>query len=458
MIRAFWFFIQAVVIVGGALWLLERQGHVSLDAFGYNVHVQAGLFLLALAVLAVCAYFLTRMILAVISIPSNVSGFFARKRKARGYRDITRGFVALAAGDARQADILSRRVSSALPDEKGLALFLKAQSARLNGRMAEAMSAYEVLLTDKEAVFLGLKGLLTASLEAQDMVQASLYAQKALALYPKQGWVILTAYELEIKNQNWDSALALLKRAEKTNVMTPDQVRSDRVALWVCLANLKQAQGLPREEKYWLEKAYRADPFFVPVILRLARVYDDEGKKRKIESMVEKAFPVAPHPDLVTLWERLAPQDNTDKKDSMRRMRWYEKLVSMNTHTDLSHLSAGNCALAEGLYGEARAYAKNAEKIQASSALYRLKARIEEKSGGDISAIKTWLEKASEPYPVKTWVCRQTGLTYGEWAPVALPHGSFNSMAWDYPGVRSSEPGGVIRGLSARSALGLETK
>ncbi|MBN8520861.1 MAG: hypothetical protein J0L77_03045 [Alphaproteobacteria bacterium] len=454
MIRAFWFFIQATVMIGGALWLLERQGHVSMDAFGYQVNIQAGLFLLGLAVLGGCAYFLVRMISAVLSIPAGVSDFFTRKRKARGYRDITRGFVALAAGDARQADILSRRVSSALPDEKGLALFLKAQSARLNGRMGEAMSAYEALLTDKEAVFLGLKGLLTAALDAKDTAQAGAYAQKALALYPKQGWVILTAYQLEIKNQNWDNALALLKRAEKTKAMTPDQVRSDRIALWVCLAGSKKIQGLPREEKSWLEKAYRADPFFVPVILRLARLYDEEGKKRKIESMVEKAFPVAPHPDLVTLWDRLAPQNNADKKDSMRRLHWYEKLVALNTHTDLSHLSAGQCALAEGLYGEARAYAKNAEKIQASSALYRLKARIEEKSGGDISAIKTWLEKASEPYPVKTWVCRQSGLTYGEWSPVALPHGSFNTMAWDYPGTRHPEAVMAIPGLSAPSGLG----
>lgn len=435
MIRALWFLIKISVMVAGALWLLERPGEITLGMVGYTVTVQTGLFLLALLAGLIFLYFVFQVISAVFSLPSGISGYWARRRREKGWRDVTRGFVALAAGDARQADLFARRVQSALPEASGLALLLTAQTARINGREDEARTAFQALMKDKDAAYLGLRGLMHSAVEAKDSGQALTYARQALSLYPKKEKILKTAYELEIKNGHWDDALALLKRAEKMRAMTADAARSDRVALYVLQAEEKKKNGDDRAYTALIEKAYKNDPFFVPVVMRLAAIYKKDGKDRKIQGLVEKAFAAAPHPDLVTLWDEIIPVP-AGEKDSMRVMRWYEKLVSLNTDTDLSHMAAARAALKENLLGEARAHLKQAEKIQASSALYRLKALIEEKAGSDAATIRTLVEKAADAPPTKTWVCCHTGQIYREWQPVALPHGSFNTMVWDYPGVR----------------------
>lgn len=437
MIRALWFLIQIGLIVAGALWLLERPGEITLSAFGYTITAQTGLFLLALVAGALILFSLFRVLAAVFSIPSDVGGFFFRRKRRKGWRDVTRGLSAVAAGDARQADLYARRVKSALPEEGGIAQLLIAQAARMNGRDDEARSAYEVLMKDKDAAYLGLRGLMTSAVEANDSARALIYARQALAQFPKQDRILKTAYELEIKNAHWDEALNLLKRAEKIKTVTADQARADRVALYVLRADEAKKAGDDSLSLSWIEKAHKTDPFFVPVITRLAEIYKKNGKDRKIQGMVEKAFPIAPHPDLAVLWDFLAPQAG-DKKDPVRVMRWYEKLVSMNAQTDISHLAAARAAMTENLLGEARAYLKHAEKISTSPALYRLKAALEEKSGSDAATIRAVVEQAADAPPAKTWVCRETGRTYAAWSPIALPHGAFNTIIWDYPGVRAA--------------------
>jgi HemY protein len=452
MLRALWFLIKVSVMVAGALWLLERPGEITLSALGYTITVQTGLFLLALLAALIVLYFVFRAVSAVFSLPSDVGGYWARRRREKGWRDVTRGFVSVAAGDARQADMFARRAQKALPEANGMALLLLAQTARLNGREDEARTAFESLMKDKDTAYLGLRGLMHSAVAAKDAPRALSYARQALTLFPKQDQILKTAYDLEIKNRHWDEALVLLKRAEKTRAMTADAVRSDRVALYVIQADEKKEAGDDRGYAALIEKAHKNDPFFVPVITRMAAIYKKDGKDRKIQGLVEKAFPVSPHPDLVTLWDDIVPLAE-GQKDPMRVMRWYEKLISLNTDTDLSYLAAARAAIRENLLGEARAHLKHAEKIQVSSALYRLKALVEEKAGSDAAAIRALVERAADVPPSKTWVCRETGCVYPQWLPVALPHQSFNTIVWDYPGLRMAAlPTGVTSNFMVDAA------
>ena len=440
MIRALWFFLQIAVLVVGALWLLERPGSVVVDALGYTFTVQAGLFLLGTALTAFILFFAFRLLSGLLSIPSGMSRFFTRRAREKGYRDLTRGFVAVAAGDAAKAHFHARRVKQYLPDEKGLPLLLQAQAARMNGQDGDAIRAFEKLLTDKDASFFGIRGLLKDSLDKGDALRALDYARKAQSLHPKQGWVVRAVYDLEIRARQWDDAGRTLKRAEKIGAVTSDNARRDRVAMDVMQSDVAAREGNAKKMFEHLERAHRTDPLFAPVIARLADVYFAKDKPRKVQAMVEKAFPVAPHPILAAIWDRLAPTG--PKKDSMRVMRWYEKLVTLNPDTPESHLAAARAAMHEELYGEARAYLKNAEKIQGSAELYRLRARLEEKSGGDAASVRGWLEKAADASPSKVWTCRETGRVYDGWSPIALPHGSFNTIVWDYAG--AARKGDVI--------------
>ena len=88
------------------------------------------------------------------------------------------------------------------------------------------------------------------------------------------------------------------------------------------------------------------------------------------------------------------------------------------------------------LWGEAKSFLMIAEKIYPSARVFRLRAIVEQNSTHNEESIHQFMEQASEALPDKRWVCRVTGLIYEDWAAIAVPHDSFNTIIWDYPGAR----------------------
>ena len=53
------------------------------------------------------------------------------------------------------------------------------------------------------------------------------------------------------------------------------------------------------------------------------------------------------------------------------------------------------------------------------------------------------MEKAADAPASKVWTCKVSGRIYERWLAIAEPHGSFNSIVWDYP-VASSQQGADV--------------
>jgi HemY protein len=81
---------------------------------------------------------------------------------------------------------------------------------------------------------------------------------------------------------------------------------------------------------------------------------------------------------------------------------------------------------------EARQYLVAAERIQPTARLYRLWSACED-AQGHFNEGRRYLDLAENAAPAKVWTCRETGRIYEHWSPVAEPHGSFNTIIWDYP-------------------------
>src|SRR6185295_17797099 len=110
----------------------------------------------------------------------------------------------------------------------------------------------------------------------------------------------------------------------------------------------------------------------------------------------------------------------------------FERLVALRPDDAESQLAAAEAAIEQGLWGSARAYLERADSIRPGPRLYRLRARLAQALDRPEEA-SLMLRKAAEAPPDKTWVCAETGRTYEHWSPVAQPHGSFNTIIWDYP-------------------------
>lgn len=430
MIKALWFFIQIAVLTAGAIWISQREGEVTLDLLGYSLKMQTGVFLIALCFIFIIFLFVYRFVRAVFSIPKAVGHIREKDKKARGFEALTRGLVAVAAGDAKKASQYAKQTRTLLPKQNGLPLLLDAQAARMRGDEGVAKLRFQELMRDKDAAFLGVRGLLTASIDQGDLKAALGYAQEAAKLHPKRGWVLKTLYDLQIKNEKWTKAEGTLSQLLKISAIDPEHAKSDRVAFHHIYRHQALMEGDEKRALKELEKAYKIDASFVPTVCLLAEGYLSFKKKRKALKIIKKAWADNPHPDLLPLWDALMPAAKKNPKE--KRLKWYEDLVALKPESAQGQIAAAKAAMDADMWGEAKAYLMVAERLKPTASLYRQLAIVEQHTSNDDDGIHACMEKAAMALPDKVWVCEQTGIVYEEWEPIAQPHGSFNTIIWSY--------------------------
>jgi HemY protein len=432
MIRAIGFLIKVGVLVAIAVWLADQNGRVEIDWGIYKItfpHI--GFFLLTAMAMVLLAIFIYSIIQTFVKFPRSFRRYREIKRKDQGYRALTLGLTAVAAGDRKMAAYQSHRARKLLPREEPLPLLLQAQSERMQGKEEEAQVTFTALTHDKDAGFLGVRGLLQAALDAHNYPKALDLARQALKLHPKQAWILKLVYELEIRARNWEEAQVVLYRAEKAKAIPAPHALTDRVSIFLARAQAALQEGYRDRAVKNYQQAYKYSHFFVPAALGLAKFYKQDNQHRHAAAVIEKTWRGNPHPELARVWEGLVPPRNLRKP--MARLQWAEKLVTINPGHPESHLFAGRVAMEESLWGEAREHFRKAEAIEPSARLYWMWANLEKRAGSGQRLIQSLQEKADTFPPERCWVCRETGRIYESWSPVAEPHGAFNTIQWTHP-------------------------
>lgn len=434
MIRALWALAKMGAVLALVLWIAEHPGTITIDWLDYKMTFHIGLFLLFMLLVVVVGIVIFSIIKTALDMPKIMGRYKDIQNKDKGLKALSIGLAAVAAGDSKSASYQAYRARKFLPDDYALSQLLDAQAARLDGREMDAARAFMSLMDNKDSTFLGIRGLLQSALDCGDHKGALELGHSALKLHPKQDWILSVVYDLEVKSQNWDSARKILYRAEKSGCIPVAKANSDRVAMLLIEAEQAKAEG--GEEQFFrnLNKAYKVDPYFVPTVLRLARMYLSRGKNKAAVSIIEKTWKHCPHPGLVILWEEAYKP--TKDNDLMARVRWFEKLLSFNPDS-VEGLQALSAALIrDGLWGEARKYLKQAEDIRPNVNLYKMWAMLEERATHDDAAVRLWLEKAADAPRERVWICSDTGREYDQWVPVS-DQGLFNTIIWDFPQGRS---------------------
>jgi len=439
--RALWFFFQIAIVVCAAIWISTQRGSVDLVWNNYTISLQLGLFLLFLTLFTLLAVAFFRVVGVIVGAPGTFSRRRHEKNRQKGFQLLTRGFVAIAAGDAKKATGYARDVRRLLPGETGLPLLLEAQAARLRGEEGAARKSFEELLSDKDAAFFGIRGLLKSSLDEGDSIKALGYAKAALDKNPKQPWILKSVYDLELQSRHWHAAAKTLERVRKYKAIDEAQANRDEIALLMILA---EEDRIAHNDSGWMKKIERAvklDPGFTPAVVKLGEDYLERNKNGKVASLVERAWKINPHPDLAKLWGRIAPDNKAS--DPLRRLRWFEKLVAIKPDSADGQIAAARAAMDAGLAGEAKAYLTVAENLRPTAQIYRLRADLEEQTTRNATLIREWMDRAANAAPDSVWYCTLTGHIYERWSPVAEPHGSFNTIQWGNPLTRSYARGNV---------------
>ena len=145
---------------------------------GYRIETSVMVAALAVAALVLVVMLMWSIVRGILRSPEQVSLFFRHRRAMKGYLAITRGLIAVGAGDLRVARKSADEAARLSPGDP-LALLLTAQSAQMAGDRAAAERAFRAMAQRDDTKLLGLRGLYIEAQRRDDLHAARLVAEEA---------------------------------------------------------------------------------------------------------------------------------------------------------------------------------------------------------------------------------------------------------------------------------------
>ncbi len=426
MLRALVFVVALAGVTWAAVWLADHPGEVAIRWQGYAISTTVGVLALAVAAVAIVWALVYRFWHWLRTGPRRLRARRESRRRERGYRALTEGLVATAAGDRRNAQRLAREAGRLIDDPFNLLLL--AQAAQLAGDEAAARRHFTAMLEHPETEFLGLRGLLVQATKAGDDEAARAYARRAFALRPEAEWVANALFELEVRADDWEAAQRTLESQERHKIVDAAEARRRRAVLLAARARAADRDGRADEALSLARKAHDLAPDLVPAAALAARRLAAAGRKRAAAKAIEAAWDAGPHPRLAEAYAAIAP-----KETAMQRLKRIERLCARRPDDPESRLALAEAALEAEVWGAARAQLEALAEERPTQRVFRLLARLEERENNDAEAARAWLWRAASAAPDAAWVCEKCGAASGEWSARCRACNAFDSLAWKIP-------------------------
>lgn len=428
MLRTIIWFVVAIAAMLGAVWLAERPGSVTAEFRGWRLDTSVGVLMISVVVLilvSIAGWLLYRWI---VGAPGALLDGWGESRRRRGYRELTQGLAAVAAGDGAEAQKHARKAEQLL-SEPALTLLLSAQAAQLNGDREGARRAFNAMLEDDQMAFLGLRGLIGQSLRDGDQAQALGYAERAFKLRPQTPWVVHSLFDMQAQVGQWKTAQETLEAGIRRKVVSPDKGRSLKALLEVERSREAEREGRASDALALAREAFGLAPERIAVTQRLAELQIKAGESKKAMKTIERGWSVAPHPDLVALY-----LEASGETEALKRIGVVRRLAAQNPSDIESHLALAQASLDAGLWGEARRHLDTAAGTNPSTRVCRMMAEVEERAQSGPEKVREWLGRATDAPADRAWRCSSCGAHHEAWRPVCESCGAFGTLQWRAPG------------------------
>lgn len=427
MIRTLRYFVSIAVLAAAAAWLADQPGSVSMVWGSYIIDTSVAVLAIAVGAVAVLTALTYRTWLFVRRTPATIRGAWKNRRQDRGYRALTKGMVAVAAGDGDEARRQARRAEELL-NEPPLTMLLSAQAAQLNGDDRAAERFFRAMTDNTETEFLGLRGLLNQAMKRGDRDEAIAISRRAHRLNSNSDWVSESLFELQVQASQWLDAHVTVKEAVRNkHLIATDGKRRQAVLTYQMSLDAVRDGDKDRALEY-ARDALKLAPDFVPAGISVAATLIGIGKNRKAATMIERIWTRSPHPDMVALYLQAVGAD-----DSLARTKAVEKLRAANPDHIEGDLAVAGEALAANLWGKARDHLTAAGGDNPPARVCRLLAELEEAEHGDLAKARQWLVRASMADPDPAWVCDNCGHTVTDWSASCGNCEAFDRYVWRTP-------------------------
>ena len=434
MIRVVLFLAAVAVVALGAAWLADRPGEVTIvwPWLGKTIETPLAMLIAVMVMIAIAAILLWSLVRAILRTPGDLMFFLRHRRAARGYQAISRGLIAIGAGDMRAARRFAAEARRNVGDEP-LALLLAAQTAQLAGNRAAAESTFRTMADHADTRLLGLHGLFVEAQRRGDMAAAHAFAEEAVRANPAVGWAAQAVLDFRCQQGDWSGALAALDSNMKSGQTDKPSFRRSRAVLLTARALSATEREAVRAD---VMEAVRLAPALVPAAALAGRLLAETGEMRKASRILEAAWRANPHPDLAETYAHVRPGDAA--RDRLARMQTLAKLSP--DHPE-GKLAVARAAIDAREFAVARAaLAPLAHAPTRRVAL--LMAELEQQDTGDVGRARQWMARAVHAGRDPAWTA--DGLVSDKWLPVSPATGRLDAFEWKVPLADLTPPGRVI--------------
>jgi HemY protein len=434
MIRVVLFLVLVGLLALGAAWLADRPGEVTI--LWLNRRIETSVLVAAAAVVFVAALsvILWSIVRALARAPKLAARSLRERRRARAYRAISGGLIAVGAGDSSAARRFAAEADRLAPREP-LALLLNAQTAQLSGNRAAAEQAFRAMADRPDTRLIGLRGLHVEAERRDDVLAARHYAEQAAAAAPALPWAGQAVLDYRCATGDWAGALEALEALRHGGHVDKAAYRRRRAVLLTARA-LVNADSDAESAKARALEAVKLAPDLVPAAALAGRLLARAGEPRKAAKVLEAAWRANPHPDLAEAYAHLKPGDS-----ARERLARVETLVKQRPN----HVEAAFAVARAALDAQEFAAARTALGPLLAAPTQRaavMMAELEETQHGDVGRAREWMARALRAPRDPVWTA--DGFTSDHWMPVSPVTGRLDAFQWKVPATDAVEDGRVI--------------
>ena len=430
MLRAVRFLLVVAVISAVMAWLADHPGTIFMEWQSYRIETSVAFLIVLLTIIAILSAFTYHILLTIRHIPLQLSGLLRERRQQKGYKALTRGMVAIAAGDANEARRQEKQVQILL-DEPPLTMLLSAQTAQLNGDETAAEQFFQAMTKQSETEFLGVRGLLNQALSRNDKPTALKLAMMAYRIRPNSERVANQLFNLQVLNGQWLKAQMTSDQQVKSRLIDKNTGRRRKALLMLQQGLEAAASNKPESALKYFKSSYNSDPTFIPAVLNYTEKLIELKKEAAAIEIIKTTWRIQPHPDLILpYWQ------SSKAQDGLEIMKTTERLALENPDHPESFIALARAALEGHLWGEARKHLtaltpKYGDHDEAR--VCRLWADLEKLENQNFSESEAWLTRALLANSDPAWVCAECGNSTSNWSGFCVNCDSFDSLSWTQP-------------------------
>ncbi|NBR29828.1 MAG: heme biosynthesis protein HemY, partial [Betaproteobacteria bacterium] len=389
---------------------------------GYKIETTFVVGTALLLFFAGASIILWSMVSGIFRIPSMIASYHAQKKRRKGELALSRGMIALGAGDA---DLARRSAAEAetLLGQEPLPLLLAAQSAQLDGHRIKAERAFTTMLASSETRLLGLRGLHIEAQRAGDLVNAIRYADEALTLSPASLWATDALIDYFVAVNEHSQALLALERGRRGYTKAAYQRKR---AVILTARGLDGELSHPQKSMDDARDAVKLAPALVPASTLYARLLIRSGETRKAAKLLEGAWQRAPHPELAAVYLDLRNGDTA--RDRFQRAR---RLKALRPDHKESALVVAEAALALRDRETAQSILQTVITDRPSVRVCLLMADSERIGDHNKGRAREWLQRAASASPDECWM--GDGQRCETWQPLSPLTRKLDQVQWTSP-------------------------